>query len=450
MRKIARFFLYSFLKIAIQNQWYGLIAWFYSKVIEEITSDGKTVRFPKKLGDGNIVVLVLSAFAFRSDPEYLAASRELRILQIPKHWQLRLYHMFYPPEKTCCFYKHKINRYIDHNDPCFKYKKKHYDFLRGFLPKLYNMLGVSCVISPHYRYNQDIDWGTVSKEIGVHYILINRDSRFNASPYLTKLMMRHFKDLVKFEGTHLVVQSEVDKQLCVDSNFVEPEQISALGCMRMDNFVRRISTLNPVENRRKKVVFFPCAMVNIFGFNYFQDVHVTLARLALNYPDIDIIIKPKPKSFPPWSKCFNKVLEDSEINKEEISNLLILPNINPYELLVKTDVVCGLNTSLLLEAAIAEMPIIIPYFKEIQCSKNRDYIFFRDAFDMFDIAESREEFESLIYERLYNTKVDSNVIEKRKAYFEKHVSSLECDSIKKHVDLIRHIVLEEPYDNVAR
>jgi hypothetical protein len=74
----------------------------------------------------------------------------------------------------------------------------------------------------------------------------------------------------------------------------------------------------------------------------------------------------------------------------------------------------------------------------------------RGAFGMFDIAESREEFESLIYERLYNTKLDSNVIEKRKAYFEKHVSSLKCDSIKKHVDLIRHIVIEEPYGSVTR
>ena len=86
MKKIARILFYSIGRLAIFNKWYGLIAWFYSKVIEEITSDGKTVRFPKKLGDGNIVVLVLSAFAFRSDPEYLAASRELRILQIPKHW----------------------------------------------------------------------------------------------------------------------------------------------------------------------------------------------------------------------------------------------------------------------------------------------------------------------------------------------------------------------------
>ena len=448
MRKIARTLFYSIGRVVILNQWYGLIAWFYSKVIEEITSDGKTVRFPKKSKDSKIVVLVLSAFAFRGDPECLASNRELRILQIPKHWQLRLYHMFYPPERTCCFYKHKIYRYIDNSDPCFKYKKKHYDFLRGFLPKLYKRMGIRCVISPHYRYIQDIDWGTVSKEMGVHHILINRDSRFNASPYITRIMMKHLKNLVRFEGTHLVVQSEPDKQLCVDSNFVKPEQISALGCMRTDNFLKGIQTFNPAENKRKKVVFFPFVLKDVFEFKYFRDVHVTLARLALDYPEIDIIMKPKPKEHPVWYKSFNKALEESGINEEDISNLHVLPNINAYELLKETDVVCGLNTSLLLEAAISEKPIIIPYFKGLQNPKYDERIYFKDAFDMFDIAESVEEFKSLICERLHNTKIDSDIIEKRKAYFEKHVSSLKCDSIKKHIDLIRHIVVEGSCNSV--
>ena len=443
MRKIARTLFYSISRVAVSNQWYGLIAWFYSKVIEEITSDGKAVRFPKKSKDSKIVVLILSAFAFRGDSECLASNRELRILQIPKHWQLRLYHMFYPPEKTCCFYKHKIYRYIDNSDPCFKYKKKHYDFLRGFLPKLYKRMGIHCVISPHYRYIQDIDWGAVSKEIGVHHILINRDSRFTASPYLTKYMMKNFRALVRFKGTHLVVQCEPDKQICVDSDFVKPEQISALGCMRMDNFLKGVQTLNPAENKRKKVVFFPFIVKNIFEYKYFRDVHVTLARLALNYPEIDIIVKPKPKEHPYWSKSFNKALEGSGINEEDISNLHVLPNINAYELLKETDVVCGINTSLLLEAAIAKKPVIIPYFKEIRNPKYKDSIYFRDAFDMFDIAESVKEFESLICARLYNSKVDSGIIEKRKVYFEKHVSSLKCDSVEKHVALIKSVVDEE-------
>jgi hypothetical protein len=86
MKKIASILFYSIGRLAISNKWYGLVAWFYSKVIEEITAEGKTVCFPKKSKDNKIVVLVLSAFAFRSDPEYLAANRELWILQIPKHW----------------------------------------------------------------------------------------------------------------------------------------------------------------------------------------------------------------------------------------------------------------------------------------------------------------------------------------------------------------------------
>jgi hypothetical protein len=284
--------------------------------------------------------------------------------------------------------------------------------------------------------------------------LINRDSRFTASSCLAKEMTETFRDLVRFEGNHLVVQSESDKQFCIDSGFVKPEQISALGCMRMDYYIEALQGAQPIENKRKRILFFPFLLRYVFEevdmFMFFKDVHMALVHMAIKYPEIDIIIKPKSKDHPLWYKSFSKALEESKINEQDISNLLILPNANACELLLGADVVCGLNTSALLEAAIAEKPVIIPYFKELQNAKYDERIFFRDAFDMFDIAESIEMFESMICERLYNSKVDSNVIAKRKAYFERHFSSLKCDSIKKHVDLIRHIVAEGPYNNVAR
>ena len=452
MKKIARILFYSIGRLAISNKWYGLIAWFYSKVIEEITVEGKTVRFPKKLNDGKIVVLVLSAYAFRGDPECLAASRELRILQIPYHWQARLFYFFYKYEKTCCYDANKLTRYIEDDDQCYQHKKAHREWLYGFLPKLYENLGIKCVISPHIRYLQDVDWGSVSRKIGIPHILISRDSRFTASAGTKNLMISWLKSLSKFEGSHLIVQGEFDRQLCIEHDYVSADRISSLGCIRMDSFLKRVKTAKPTMNSRKKIVFFPFNLRSVLNValareesgasQFFVNVNVSLARLAIKNPEIDVIIKPKSNRAP-WCKEVDVVFKESGIFQQEIPNLYIEPYLNVQNLILDADVFCGLNTTVLLEAAIAEKPVIIPYFKEIQKTVFGKVAFFKESYYLFDIAESIEDLESLILHRLNNPEIDGNIMEGRKVMFEGYVSSLNCDATEKHVALIKQVVAEE-------
>ena len=451
MRKIVRGLFYSILRVAIANKLYGLLAWSYSKVIEEITSDGKTVRFPKKSKDSKIVVLVLSSYAFRGGPENLAASSELRILQLPSHWQARLFHSFYKHGETCCFKKDKLTRYIEEDDQCYKYKKAHMEFLYGFLPKLYRKLGIECVISPHFKYLQDIDWGSVSKKIGIPYILISRESRFAASTTLKNEVIDTLKSLVKFEGSHMIVQGELDRQITIECDYVTADKISSLGCMRMDGFLRRIKTVRSTISSRKKIVFFPFNLIRIIYATsvqeksamsqFFVDVNVLLARLAINYPEIDVIMKPKSKKAS-WNKEVDVVFKESGIYQHEIPNLHIEPYLDVQDLVLDADVFCGLNTSALLEAAVAEKPVVIPYFKEIRKTIFGEMAFFKESYHLFDIAESIEDLESMILNRLKNPTVDRETMEGREAMFVRYVSSLNCDATEKHVSLIKRVVAE--------
>jgi len=106
------------------------------------------------------------------------------------------------------------------------------------------------------------------------------------------------------------------------------------------------------------------------------------------------------------------------------------------------DVFCGLNTSALLEAAVAGKPIIIPYFKEIQKTIFDEMAFFKESYHLFDIAESIEDLESMILNRLKNPTVDREIMEGREAMFVRYVSSLNCDATEKHVSLIKRVVAE--------
>jgi hypothetical protein len=102
--------------------------------------------------------------------------------------------------------------------------------------------------------------------------------------------------------------------------------------------------------------------------------------------------------------------------------------------------VCGFNTSALLEAAVIGLPVIIPYFKDLQNPKYDKRVFYKDAFDLFDIARDVKELESLILMRLQNPMIDKNVMEGREVLFEEFVSTLKCNATEKYVECIKQVI----------
>ena len=106
------------------------------------------------------------------------------------------------------------------------------------------------------------------------------------------------------------------------------------------------------------------------------------------------------------------------------------------------DVVCGLKTAALLEAAVIGLPVIIPYFKDVQNQKYDERLFYRDAYDLFDIAMDVNELESLILKRLHNQTIDKKIMEGRKALFESLISCLDGDATEKYVALIKQVIAE--------
>jgi len=437
----------SIYTLAVSIRLYTLLSFVYSYVIEELTVDGATVRPSKHAKNNKYTILILTSKAFRSDIECLVATNEFRMLRLPDRWQSRLIFQFYPEG----FQKYRVDTNPDHAD--YKYKEEQRElreFLQAFLEKLYKRIRIDCVISPHVRYVVDRDWGAVSTKMGVPHIMLPRDSQFASSHSTLDYSMHFFKNgLPKFEGEHIIVQSVLDKQVYTDTGYVKPEKISSLGCPRMDSFVKRIKVnkYNSV-NRRKKVVFLPFLWGKDLEkselYSYVCDVHLFFVHLAHRYPEIDVVIKAKPKQpGSPRKKVLLKQLMGSSIEIEKIPNLTIREDLDLQDLFFECDVVCGLNTSALLEAAVIGLPVIIPYFKDLQNPKYDKRLFYRDAYDLFDIAMDVNELESLTLKRLHNQIIDKKIMEGRKALFESFISSLDSDATEKHVAMIKRVIVEK-------
>jgi len=446
----------ALLKIVVSNRWYGLVAILFFFAIKELSVNGKTNSLSLRKRDNKISLLAFSPRGFRKDINCIVSSKEFRMLVIEDYWMARITSLFYTKGQP------KYNFNFNPDDLAFKYKteqKELRNFLYHFLSKLYRLVRIDCVISPHPRYVSDMEWGAVSTKMGIPHILISRDSQFASSPYLLNKMKGLFRDgLPKFEGKHIIVQSELDKEVYIDSGYVSPDRISSLGCPRMDDFIRKSKGKRlDAKERRKKVVFLPFTYKEKGTFDlldlrsYVEELQLFFIRFATKFPEIDVVIKPKLKGLKLWEKeVMFKMIGDTRIENSKILNLIIRDDVDIHSLFLESDVVCGLQTSALIEAAVIGLPVIIPYFKDVQNQKYDERLFYRDAFDLFDIAKDVNELESLILKRLHNQTIDKKIMEGRKALFESLISSLDGDATEKYVTLIKEIVNKQNMHVLAK
>ena len=403
----------------------------------EVLPDGRTRRLRKKHDDdGRLTVLALSAGNFRGDLPALAATGQIRVLRIPTHWQTRLIYQFLRQGQPMLDY---VNPPAGH--PNRQIKADLRDFFRGFLPVLYRRLEVDCVIGPHINYIADVDWGAVSDELGVPYLVFHRENMF-AAAQTRRLVIDRTRRLGRFEGSHMAVHNEVSRQLHIDAGYVAPERISSLGCIRMDAFMERIRDAGPPRNDRRMVVFYPFVLGRVFEpelADFFRDVHMALVKLAVARSEIDVIMKPKPKFHPVWRGLLDRALDETGIDITGLDNLIIRDDLDVQELSLTADVICGLNTTALLEAAVAGRPVVIPYFGDLRTPKYDERLFFRDAFDLFDIAESADAFMAAILRRLQDPGADALVMRRRRELFERYVNTADGRATERYVALLKTV-----------
>ena len=134
----------------------------------------------------------------------------------------------------------------------------------------------------------------------------------------------------------------------------------------------------------------------------FISVHSLIIELANKYPNYKFVIKPKWYGGE-WKKHIDRLLkmQYGEIDNKP-TNLVILDNVNVEKLIKSSDLVVAFNSTTIIESAIQLKPVIIPIFDEA-INKYSDYVYWKNRDDIFYIANSREEFVSLI-----DTHIESN------------------------------------------
>ena len=459
----------KYLKLLLRSTAKAGIVWplvaLYRIIIKEEKPTGGNVPL------GKPTILVLQQHRFGSNLKCLVDSMQFRVLILPMQWQSILLAIFWPSQSSLVKHTRVDYFHPERDKQLSTMQAELRTFLKRFLVQLCNKLNIDCVIGACAQYVRDYDIGLVSNEIGVPYIVFHRENIY--MPTALKSLECVYRNMGRFVGSHIIVHNEDMKNVLIRTGFIDEANVSVLGCLRMDDFVRQVRSLDSsihcaVEpsNRKKVTLFSFTHAVSIDvtlggevvgvdktempdghftkkhgkGFKMlFEHVHVSIAQLAVQNKDVDFVIKPKWGGS--WIDEIEHALIKNNLDISNINNLHILPDIDAHDLILRSDVICGFSSTTLLESAIAGKLVIIPYFDEALKKEYTDFVEFKDSFHLFNVAHSVKEFDKLIVECLRNPiKISESQMNGRYAIFEKYVSSMSGSALDKYAETVNNII----------
>jgi len=390
----------------------------------------KTKGFHKKNG---ITILAINVDRFRDGELESLVRSGFTVLLMPYNWQTRIFYaykerglknQFKNPSKKSSIYKDRV---------------RIRSYLSYLLKSIYLKKNIDCVIGAGIFYNQDLDWGAVSVNIGYPYLVFHRENLV-ITEHLYLATIKKAKSLNKtgFFGTSIIFHNKIMKDIYDKYSGVDKDKIHALGSLRMDSYLENVQSSKIQFNKNTIVLFsFPPSvalrqnMETESGFGWYQlhnEVHTSFVELAVENPSIDFIIKHKGVG---WAET-ETLLRD--LNALKLTNLKIYGELhNAQELILQSSAVTGFCSTALLEASIAGKPVIVPLLGEAKDEKYRDCLCFSEELAMFNVATSKHEYKELLIKR---PAVSQEKMKLRRLSFEKYISPLDSTASEKYSQLI--------------
>lgn len=434
MRNFIKIFSRSLLCSAVVLGLARLIAWALSRTIKVHPANSGELR------NGQITLLALSPHGYRGDLAILAASDDFFVYTASFGVQTRILNLFQIGEFRTRQYLNPEPGTAEHIG-----KKRLQWFFRSILPHVYDALKIDCVCSYHIKAPADVDWGMASSDIGVPYIVLYREGLFASAPKLEGVMQTLF-DRFGFWGDHLIVHNESCKDFCIGSGLVNSKKVSALGCLRMDNYVRRAQSFrnSAPTGGSQQVAFFPILVKETSSlafdmslFSFFDELMTGLSNFAIKHPDVKIVIKPKPKDLEPFLELLARCREKATRSIASFPNVELDTCRDAQDLILESKVVCGINSTTILEAGLAGKNVVVPYFDILREPDTQESIKFREAFDYFIVSRSAEELTVHLAEAMNLGSPSDDIMSGREFMFQKYVSDVEGTALEKYTAKIR-------------
>jgi len=423
--------VFSFL---VRRRVYFILLPLFYFVTKRVHSSSK--NNPNNLKRSKTGLFALHPELFRGDLEILAGSGVYTVYKLSVWWQWQIIDVFYPRSTSEAEVDPVITWYESINSICLTSESiEIQQFFSDFLPRYYKMLNVDCVIVANIRYFPDLDWTYVSKKLCMPSLLIFRESVMLVEADYLVVRNRHasYKQLIV---DFIIAHNHRLEKSFLDSGIVTRKQIRVCGNLRMDDFAQRVfnsptETIDLPRQTKKRVVFiYLPKRFGRFRSDEYSEIHdatlEVIVDLAKSMTDTDFVIRPKAQHLPTHK---SGVVDPVSIIEKICPEHMSMPNLSfdiygdAHELILSADVVCGLLSTVLLESALANKPVIIPFFDNFSRTEKGQIYPLKSHLHLFDVARNMEEFRQLILCRLETPSVhDSSTQKGITELFEESVS----------------------------
>jgi hypothetical protein len=277
------------------------------------------------------------------------------------------------------------NNYFSASDEAKEGMLKYRSFLAAMWPGFDPGGRFRAVVSGNFGYFAEREVAAALESIGVPFIILHKENL--KTPGRVTFGERIYSERRgPFLGQKILVYNEIERDLMIRSGVVTPDRVEIVGMARLDP-VHHWRRANAGSKPQPVILFFSflptTGMPLIYrkGSNrkarYVEEtedvptglhvtelctsVHRTMLRLAEDYPEISVVIKTKGRD-----RDRQGLMELLGISHpgELPANMMVVHEGSPFDLICKAAVVCGFNSTALLESLAAGKPVVVPSYAE--------------------------------------------------------------------------------------
>jgi glycosyltransferase involved in cell wall biosynthesis len=433
---------------------YHIIADYCARHVVEIDNGMKRPLSNLKKNDAKTTVLVLDYDRFRGDVDLFSRAEDMRILSIS--WNLLRFllaaYVYLPTEQEVrALPPGRMSRtdfaLAGPGSRTYHEREGYRRFLRRFLPVLMDQLGVDVVMNSDFRYRREADFVRVAAEAGYPHICYYREAMYIVPTYYHFAVERH-QAFAPFHGDLIAVQNEITRRMFLDSGIAAADKIVIRGCPRMDAFVTKLDVKPQSWPRnRRQIAFFSnqrkTTLKDYSRFDLFstsRKVARALAELAREDPKLHVVFKVKDMHIDQLNDLEDEIHQCMGNGVWPANIEFVTERMAAHDVIAKSDIVCAMQSTVVLEAAVAGKPVILPHFREMREQKGADEaLMYREHRDLFDVPDDAEALKELVRQRLAQPDIATDVMARRRALFEQHVSPLNGSATEISLALIREV-----------
>jgi hypothetical protein len=334
----------------------------------------RTIR-PMGGGAGRYRVLIIEKWIFNEDALEVLGGADVQVFGV-KRAIVKCMALGILPRVLC-----DDATYVSDDPAAERAKMRYLRFWRAVWRYLSMFRRYDAVMSGNWCYWAEREMATALEELGTPFVVLHKEG---IKPPERSRMLRDLfrKTRGRFTGRRVLVYHALERDHQIGGNIARPDQIKIVGMPRLDQLHawRRQAAAGKVPARASR----PTALILGFLPNNFlpsySGIDSDLAWdelcagtyraalvLARDNPWIDVVVRPRGNEIPEVEALLAKA-------GARPANLRLVADGQVTPFITDSWVICGHNTTVLLEGLAAGKPVVVPDFGEAKDVSYHGYI----------------------------------------------------------------------------